>query len=342
MPSKGGIEVTDFTRALRLGELNRPSAMPDGLAALVAQWPAIQRSPGGEALLDERGLLRVSDRWNLPDGSFTTDTPITSHGGWALGRLTGDVWQLAQQEPALPRDQARALLRERTERLLHGRRWTGADLEALDSLAKQAPLPLAEWLAGQEGRDRSLKSLLKLELVLQADGDHPALPAAVRDRISDAPILWLDADGAEVVADVLAHSARRMEIAAKRSTRNDRQRGQDLRASLAEAVQAAFPLMPHDVASSVAARLASVAIKLGRRPATQAIVDCVAELRLERWRQVIIGDPRVAARLQDMLVKGDNNRARKRYRDQRALEKVAKEVAEWRGELPPVTSRWLV
>jgi len=61
----------------------------------------------------------------------------------------------------------------------------------------------------------------------------------------------------------------------------------------------------------------------------------------DRWRQAITAEPRVAARLEAMQAKGDNNRVRKRFRDQRALERVAEEVAAWRGDLEPVRSRWL-
>lgn len=315
--------------------------MPDTMALIVAAWPIIARSPAGDGFLDERGLIRVSDRWNLPGGHFTTDQPIAHHGGWALGRLVDGVWQLAEQVPAVPRDAARAILRDRAERLLAARRWTGADLEALDSLLKQAPLSREAWLSAIGGRERSLASLLKLQLLSLAESDHPALPEAVRTLLPQGPVLWLDEDARFVAEQVLAHSARRMEIAAKRTARDDRKRGEDLRTGLAQAVQATFPAMPSDVAEAAAKRLAPAAIKLGRRPGTQAIVDCVAEIRLERWRQAVTAEPRVAQRLADMQARGDNNRVRKRFRDQRALERVVEEVKAWRGDLPPVTSRWL-
>lgn len=325
----------------RLGEWIRPAAMPDALAAIVAAWPSVVRSPAGEGFLDERGLIRVSDRWNLPGGHFTTDQPIAHHGGWALGRLVDGIWQLGEQAPALSRDAVRAALRDRAERLLAARRWTGADLEALDNLLKEAPALRDAWLAAVGGRERSLTSLLKLQLLWLAETDHPALPDAVRALLPQGPVLWLDEEARLVAEQVLAHSARRMEIAAKRTARDDRKRGEDLRAGLAQAVQAVFPAMPGEVAETAAKRLAPAAIKLGRRPGTQAIVDCVAEIRLERWRQAVTAEPRVAQRLTDMQARGDNNRVRKRYRDQRALERVVEEVKAWRGELPPVTSRWL-
>lgn len=325
----------------RLGDWDRPSGLPEGLALLVAGWPVITRSPGGEALLDGSGLIRVSDVWNLANGAFPTDRPIDIHGAWAVARLIDTVWKLVEVAPAHPRDAGRALLRDRAERLLHGRRWTGGDLEALDSLLKSAPVSQAEWLSADAGRERALKSLMKLRLVNLADGPHPALPAAISDLLATGPVLWLDADGREVAEQVMAHSRRRMEVSAKRVARDDKQRGADLKESLALAARAVFPGMPHDVCLAVAARLAPAAIKLGRRPGTQAIVDCTAEIRLDRWRQVIIGEPRVAARLAAMQAKGDNNRARKRYRDQRALERVAEEIAHWRRDLEPVTSRWL-
>lgn len=325
----------------RLGEWDRPSGMPEGMAGLVAGWPVINRSPGGEAFLDGSGLVRVSNVWNLPDGLFTTDRPIDIHAGWAVARLANDVWKVIEIAAAHPRDAGRALLRDRAERLLHGRRWTGGDLEALDGLLKSAPVNQADWLAADAGRERALKSLLKLRLAFLADTPHPALPAAVADLLAAGPVLWLDPDAQEVAEQVMAHSRRRMEVSAKRVARDDKQRGTDLKDSLAQAVKAVFPGMPEDVSLSVAARLAPAAIKLGRRPGTQAIVDCTAEIRLDRWRQVIIGDPRVSARLAAMQAKGDNNRARKRYRDQRALERVAEEIAHWRGDLGPVTSRWL-
>ncbi|OYQ32577.1 hypothetical protein CHU95_17505 [Niveispirillum lacus] len=325
----------------RLGEWDRPSGMPEGLAGLVASWPVINRSPGGEAFLDGSGLIRVSDVWNLPSGAFVTDRPVDIHAGWAVARLVDTVWKLIEVAPAHPRDAGRALLRDRAERLLLGRRWTGADLEALDSLLKSAPVSQAEFLGADAGRERALKSLIKLRLVLVTDGIHPALPAPVANLLAGGPVLWLNADAQEVAAQVMAHSRRRMEVSAKRVARDDKQRGADLKDSIAQAVKAVFPGMPDDVSLSVAARLAPASIKLGRRPGTQSIVDCTAEIRLDRWRQVIIGDPRVSARLAAMQAKGDNNRARKRYRDQRALEQVAEEIARWRGDLEPVASRWL-
>lgn len=325
----------------RLGEWDRPSTMPEGLAGLVASWPVVNRSPGGDAFLDGSGLIRVSDVWNLPNGAFSTDRPIDIHAGWAVARLVDTVWKLIEVAPPHPRDAGRALLRDRAERLLVGRRWTGGDLEALDSLLKAAPVSQADFLAVDAGRERALKSLTKLRLVSVADSIHPALPAPVADLLAAGPVLWLDADAREVAEQVMAHSRRRMEVSAKRVARDDKQRGADLKESIAQAVRAVFPGMPDDVCLSVAARLTPAAIKLGRRPGTQAIVDCTAEIRLDRWRQVIIGEPRVAARLAAMQAKGDNNRARKRYRDQRALERVAEEIAHWRRDLEPVTSRWL-
>ncbi|MFV3127900.1 hypothetical protein [Niveispirillum sp. KHB5.9] len=326
---------------IRLGDWDRPSGMPEGLAGLVAGWPVINRSPAGEAFLDESGLIRVSDIWNLPGGAFTTDRPVDIHGGWAVARLIDDVWKIIEIAPAHPRDAGRALLRDRAERLLNGRRWTGGDLEALDSLLKSEPVTQDAWLSADVGRERALKSLSKLRLATLTEASHPALSAAVASALPAGPVLWMDEDAREVAEQVMAHSRRRMEVSAKRVARDDKQRGADLKDSIAQAVKAVFPGMPEDVSLSIAARLAPAAIKLGRRPGTQAIVDCTAELRLDRWRQVIIGDPRVAARLNAMQAKGDNNRARKRYRDQRALEQVAAEIARWRGDLEPVTSRWL-
>lgn len=325
----------------RLGEWDRPSSMPDGLAGLVAGWPVIVRSPAAEAFLDAGALVRVSNVWNLPCGSFQTDRPIDLHAGWAVARLADQVWKLIEVAPPHPRDAGRALLRDRAERLLHGRRWTGGDLEALDSLLRDAPVRQDAWLAADAGRERAMKSLMKLRLVLSATQPHPALPPAVAALMADGPVLWMDGDAREVADQIMAHSRRRMEVAAKRTARDDRQRGADLKDGIAQAVQAVFPAMPDDVAQAAAARLAPGAIKLGRRPGTQAIVDCVAEIRLERWRQAVVNEPKVAARLAAMQARGDNNRVRKRFRDQRALERVAEEVAEWRGSLEPVTSRWL-
>lgn len=324
----------------RLGDWYRPSAMPEGMAGLVAGWPVIHRSPGGEAFLDANGLVRVSDRWNLPDGSFPTDRAIDIHAAWAVARLVHDVWKIVEIAPAQSRDVARALLRDRAERLLTGRRWTGGDLAALDSLLS-GPVARDPWLAAEGERERALKSLLKLGLVLQAETGNPFLPDDVRALLPLGPVLWMDGDAQDVADQVMEASRRRMDVAAKRTARDDKQRSVDLKDSIAQAVRTVFPGMPEDVSLSVAARLAPAAIKLGRRPGTQAIVDCAAEIRLDRWRQVIIGEPRVAARLAAMQAKGDNNRARKRYRDQRALERVAEEIAQWRGTLEPVTSRWL-
>ncbi|MFV3077854.1 hypothetical protein [Niveispirillum fermenti] len=327
--------------AARLGEWDRPSSMPDGLATLVAGWPVINRSPAAEAFLDASGLIRVSNVWNLPCGAFPTDRPIDQHAGWAVARLADQVWKVIEVAPPHPRDGGRALLRDRAERLLQGRRWTGGDLEALDSLLRDSPVRHDVWLAADAGRERALKSLLKLRLVLLAAEAHPALPAPVVSVLADGPVLWMDSDAREVSDQVMAHSRRRMEVAAKRTARDDRQRGTDLKDGIAQAVQAVFPAMPDDVAHAAAARLAPGAIKLGRRPGTQAIVDCVAEIRLERWRQAVVNEPKVAARLAAMQARGDNNRVRKRFRDQRALERVAEEIADWRGSLEPVTSRWL-
>lgn len=341
MPLKGVTEVTADLGIIRLGQWDRPSGMPEELAGLVASWPVINRSPAGEAFLDGSGLVRVSDVWNLPGNVFTTDRPIDVHAGWAVARLIDTVWKVIEVAVPHPRDAGRALLRDRAERLLHGRRWTGGDLEALDSLLKSEPVTRDLWLAADAGRERALKSLSALRLVTLAETPHPALPATVTVALPTGPVLWMEEDAREVAEQVMSHSRRRMEVSAKRVARDDRQRGADLKDSLAQAAKAVFPGMPEDVCLSVAARLAPAAIKLGRRPGTQAIVDCTAEIRLDRWRQVIIGDPRVSARLTAMQAKGDNNRARKRYRDQRALERVAEEIAHWRGDLEPVTSRWL-
>ena len=75
--------------------------------------------------------------------------------------------------------------------------------------------------------------------------------------------------------------------------------------------------------------------------ALQPIVDAVAEVRLERWRQAVASEPEVAKRLQAMEMRGDPNRALKRYRDQRAVERAEAELKEWRGDLGPVLSRRL-
>lgn len=325
----------------RLGEWDRPAAMPEGLAGLVAGWPVIVRSPAGEAFLDATGLIRVSDVWNLPGGIYATDRPIDVHAAWAVARLVDQVWKVIEIAPQHPRDDGRALLRDRAERLLQGRRWTGGDLEALDSLLKSVPVVRDSWLSADAGRERALKSLLKLRLAFLVEGPHPALPAAIADLLPSGPVLWMDDDARDVADQVMAHSRRRMDVAAKRTARDDRQRGVELKDSIAQAVLTVFPNMPEEVANAAAARLSPGAIKLGRRPGTQAIVDCVAEIRLERWRQAVANEPKVAARLSAMQARGDNNRVRKRFRDQRALERVVEEVSAWRGALEPVTSRWL-
>ena len=212
-----------------------------------------------------------------------------------------------------------------------------------DAIARGALLA-----ADPAGRERSLKSLLTLRLALEATdaaATDPELPDGARRVLQggSAAVVWLDEDGRAVASDVLAWQARRHARVETRNSRRteERERGDDLKQSIATAVRNVFPAMPAEVAASAAARLAPSVAKLGRRPGTQNIVDAVVEIRLERWRQAIATDPEVEARLLAMQARGANGRARKRFRDQRATERVEAEIRDWRGDLEPVTSHRL-
>ncbi|MBP2229988.1 hypothetical protein J2847_003291 [Azospirillum agricola] len=353
-------------RLMKLGAWERPAEMPDSLAAEVAGWPVIVRGPGGGGfysqpgqpwLAPEEGCLRAADRWNLEaapgDGEggglrFATDRPLPARAGWALARREGGVWVLLSADAVEPRE-VREHHKERAERLVASRRWTRSDLEVIQALLGTDATPRAALLAADPaGRERSLRSLLALRLALEVpagEAANPELPDAVRSLLRGGAeaVVWLDEDGRAVASDVLAWHARRH---ARVEARNDRRaeergRGDDLKQSIATAVRNVFPAMPAEVAASAAARLAPSVAKLGRRPGTQNIVDAVVEIRLERWRQAIASEPEVEERLLAMQARGANGRVRKRFRDQRAAERVEQEIRDWRGDLEPVSSHRL-
>lgn len=211
-------------------------------------------------------------------------------------------------------------LRERAERLVASRRWTRADLDLLRLLSSGGLVP-REALGGAE---RSLASLLKLGLAHEADG-----------------AVSMDADARLLAGAVLDWHAAKQARASVGPAAEGRKRGDDLKRSLADAVRGVFPRIPAEVAQAAAVRLAPAAVKMGGRLAPQSMVDAVVAIRMERWRQAVASEPEVAERLHAMQARGDANRALKRFRDQRAVERVEAEIAEWRGGLEPVTSRRL-
>ncbi|MBY3756222.1 hypothetical protein GBZ26_04285 [Azospirillum formosense] len=327
--------------------------MPDSLAADVAGWRFILRSPvapsfyskpGTPWLTPPEGCLRASDRWNL-DGAFSTDRPVENGEQWAVARFEGGVWRVERCVPAATRPAVRDLLRLRVERLTAARRWTHGDLELLHSLLDGGTLAESVLLAGDEGRARSLRSLKALGLAGAASADGPELPDAAKALLADGAesVVWLDADAREIADGILSWHTRKQARAAARVSRGAeaKQRGDDIKDALTKAVQRAFPRIPKEAAAAAAARLAPGVKKLGRMPALQPIVDAVAEVRLERWRQAVASEPEVAKRLAAMEARGDANRALKRYRDQRAVERAEAELKEWRGDLGPVLSRRL-
>ena len=337
---------------LKLGDWPRPAAMPDSIAAEVAGWRFVLRNPVARSFYAKpgkpwetppEGCLRVSDRWNV--ASFTTDQPVENGAQWAVARFEAGVWRVQSVAAASGRAAVRDLLRNRAERLVAARRWARNDLDVLQSLLDGDVFAEADLIAGDEARARSLRSLKALHLALEANGDDPELPEAVRTALQGgaAPVVWMDEDGRAVATDVLAWHAKKQARAAARAGRGAeaRDRGDDLKRSVAEAVQRIFPAIPKDAAAAAAARLAPSVGKLGRMPGLQAIVDAVAEIRLERWRQAVASEPEVASRLLAMQTRGDPGRARKRYRDQRAVERVEAELRDWRGGLGPVTTRRL-
>ena len=223
----------------------------------------------------------------------------------------------------MPVDRLPDALRDRAERLVASRRWTRGDLDllrallAVDSLGRDA-------LLGDEARARSLRSLTKLGLATEADDS-----------------VHMDADAKAVAEAVLAWHAAKQAKASVGPAAEGRRRGEDLKRSLAEAVRTVFPRIPEEVAMAAAVRLAPAAMKMGGRLAAQSMVDAVVAIRMERWRQAVAAEPEVAERVQAMQARGDTNRAVKRFRDQRAVERVEAEIQEWRGDLEPVSSRRL-
>ncbi|PWC44882.1 hypothetical protein [Azospirillum sp. TSO22-1] len=215
-------------------------------------------------------------------------------------------------------------LRDRAERLVASRRWTRSDLDLLRILLAADGVGRDRLLAGDPLRERSLASLLKLGLATEADGS-----------------VSMNADAKAVGDAVLAWHAAKQARASVGPAAEGRKRGEDLKRSLADAVRGVFPRIPDEVAQAAATRLAPAAVKMGGRLAAQSMVDAVVAIRMERWRQAVASEPEVAERLQAMQMRGDNNRAVKRFRDQRAVERVEAEIAEWRGGLEPVTSRRL-
>ena len=342
---------------LKLGDGPRPAAMPDSLAMEVAGWRFVLRNPvaasfyskpGTPWLAPPEGCLRASDRWNL-DGAFPTDRPVENGAQWAVARFEGGVWRVESCAPAAPRPAVRDLLRLRVERLTASRRWTHGDLELLQALLDGGTMAEPALLDGDEARTRSLRSLKALHLASAASGGAPELLPELPDDAKAVlaggaeAVVWMDADAREIADGILSWHLKKQARSAARLSRGAeaKQRGDDLKDALIQAVQRAFPRIPKEAASAAAARLAPGVKKLGRMPALQPIVDAVAEVRLERWRQAVASEPEVAKRLQAMEMRGDPNRALKRYRDQRAVERAEAELKEWRGDLGPVLSRRL-
>ncbi len=343
-------------RVMTLGAWTRPAEMPDNLAAEVAGWANVARSPSGGGFYAHpgdpwrepgEGCLRAADVWNLVvEGEsaprFATDAPLPPRSNWAVARWSAGVWTVLSSghvEARLVREQRK----DRAERLVASRRWTRSDLELIQALLGTDAMARAALLAGDPGRERSLKSLVTLRLALVVEAEDAETPDAARRILrggADAAV-WLDEDGRAVASDVLSWQVKRHARAENRQGRHaeERERGEDLKQSIATAVRNVFPGMPAEVAASAAARLAPSVAKLGRRPGTQNIVDAVVEIRLERWRQAIASDPEVETRLLAMQARGANGRVRKRFRDQRAAERVETEIRDWRGDLEPVTSR---
>lgn len=345
-------------RVMKLGAWDRPAEMPDTLAAEVAGWPVVVRNPCGGGFYSQDGqpwrepqdgCLRAADRWNVAaaDGTtrFATDFPLPPRAAWGLARWSNGVWELLASGSVEPRE-VREHRKDRAERLVASRRWTRSDLEVIQALLGADALSRAALLVGDAaGRERSLRSLITLRLAVETTAADPEMPDAARDLLNGGAetVVWLDDDGRAIATDVLAwHAKRHARVEARNERRADeRGRGDDLKQSIATAVRNVFPAMPAEVAASTAARLAPSVAKLGRRPGTQNIVDAVVEIRLERWRQAIASDPEVETRLLAMQARGANNRVRRRFRDQRAVEKVEAEIRDWRGELEPVSSHRL-
>lgn len=344
---------------LKLGEWDRPASLPDSLATELSGWrfvlknpvaPSFYSKPGTPWDIAPEGCLRVSERWNIAAEAaanaalFPTDQPVPE-GHWALARFEASLWRVQSVVPGEGRATVRELLRARADRLVNGRRWTRSDLELLQLLQSGEAIAQDALIAGDEARERSLRSLTKLQLATGASGPNPELPDAAR-RLLDSgkgSAVWLDAEAGEVAATILDWHARKQARAAARAGRgaDARERGEALKASVADAVRKVFPGIPKDAAAAAAARLAPSVGKLGRMPGLQPIVDAVAEIRLERWQQAVASEPEVADRLLAMQLRGDPGRARKRYRDQRAVERVEAELRDWRGDLAPVSTRRL-
>jgi len=222
-----------------------------------------------------------------------------------------------------PAPEQAAERRERANRLARARRWTRNDLDTLqalsEALATAERVDEAAFTGGSEGRARSLRSLVVLDLAFVDEGG-----------------IGMDADARAVTADLLAWNAKKQQTAANRQ-----QKGEDLKSAIVRAVRATFPGIPAEVAAGAATRLAPALAKLNRLPSQQAMVDAVAAIRLERWRQAVTSDREVAEKLQTRQIRGDSNRAVKRFRDQRAIERVEEEMRQWRGDLGPVVSHRL-
>lgn len=230
---------------------------------------------------------------------------------------------MSDTAPSSPTPDPAAERRERANRLARARRWTRNDLDTLqaltEALATAERVDETAFVGGSEGRARSLRSLVILELAT-----------------IDAGTIAMDADARAVAADLLAWNAKKQQTAVSRQ-----QKGEDLKSAIARAVQTTFPGIPGEVAVGAATRLAPALAKLNRLPSQQAMVDAVAAIRLERWRQAVTSEREVAEKLQARQVRGDTNRAVKRFRDQRAIERVEEEMRQWRGDLGPVTSHRL-
>lgn len=219
-----------------------------------------------------------------------------------------------------PRDQA--------NRLVAARRWTHGDIDLLQHLLDQGNATREALLADDPVlRERSLRSLLAIGLAAEKDGT-----------------VGLSEEGKAVASLILDQLLRKKARATARNERHAEAREQvdTVKSTVIAAIRSVFPEIPAEVAEAVALRITPGVVKSGgRRPGMQTVVDAVATVRFERWRQAVAAEPEVSTRLTAMTARGDNNRARKRYRDQRAADRVRDELETWRGELPPVETRRL-
>jgi len=72
--------------------------LPKRIASLLESWQDVYLSPSSNSYysvphsdITLTGAMRVSDHWNMGNGTFKTDKPVIN-GHWTVAKFNGAVW----------------------------------------------------------------------------------------------------------------------------------------------------------------------------------------------------------------------------------------------------------